>query len=140
AKLASIPIIHVYGQLGRASYPGREALPYNASNATLPVVLRAAAGITLLHEEAEDLEKAKAALIAARRVVFVGLSYHPLNLKRLQLTETTRAEVYGTASGLEIGEVDQAKRRIRETLLLKKDPTLEVEDSLRFFRRHVLLG
>jgi hypothetical protein len=49
--LAQIPIIHIYGQLGEPPYPQKGCWEYRPNREGVPNVQRAAAGITLYHEE-----------------------------------------------------------------------------------------
>jgi hypothetical protein len=85
-KLAKVPIIHVYGQLGTIPYPQRGCRQYlplgEDENNVRDALLDAAHGITLLHERASDLTEACRRLTLARRICFLGFSYHPLNLTR----------------------------------------------------------
>ena len=118
-KLAKVPIIHVFGQLGTIQYPQRgcrEYLPLGGDEGKVrDAVLDAAAGITLLHQEASDLNEARKLLGAAERVCFLGFGYHPLNLSRLTLEDSAdrRRWVFGTVLHFETGEVLQTKRRLK---------------------------
>jgi hypothetical protein len=103
--LAKIPIIHVYGQLGtvKYSYPLERYNQYRPDRDRL-INVGAARGITLLHEdESGEAEKAREVLKTAERVCFLGFSYHPLNVDRLNLGAARfdlRTTVIGTARGL----------------------------------------
>ena len=69
ATLAKIPIIHVYGQLGRSAYSDSPAFPYGPRPEVRSLdVDSAAAGITLLHEQASDLDEALQLLTDAERI------------------------------------------------------------------------
>jgi hypothetical protein len=84
ATLAKIPIIHVYGQLGKSAYSNSGAFPYGLRREVKYAdVHLAAAGITLLHEQASELNEAHKLFTAAERICFLGFSYNPLNLARL---------------------------------------------------------
>jgi len=142
ATLAKIPIIHVYGQLGRSAYSDSGAFPYGPrpfgeyADASL-----AAAGITLLHEEASDLNEAHKLLTAAERICFLGFSYNALNLARLQLKGDTivQRQVFGTALNFERGEFGQTELRLSQTLLCGR-VTLDDADNLIVLRRYLILG
>lgn len=140
AKVHSIPIIHVYGQLGKFAYPGDGSLEYGLANSKYENVARAAAGITLFHESPSDLRDAVAKLGMAKRICFLGFGYHPMNLSRLQLhSGELRRWVFGTAHGMigaEVGKTEQELKRI----LLPSAVTLESEDNLTFLRKHLILG
>ena len=138
-KLAQIPIIHVYGQLGRQSYPQPESVEYAPDNERFTKVRNAAAGITLLHEEASDLAQACKLLTDASRICFLGFSYHPLNLERLQLKDSGARQVFGTVRGLIGAEVTQVEAKLH-SVLLTANVGVNDDDSLHFLRRHLILG
>jgi len=137
--LRKIPIHHVYGQLSRHPYPDEHARPYNPERGTYKSVGYAARGITLLHEAKPKIDAAREALKAADRICFLGFSYHPLNLERLKLQDSSRRTVFGTARGLigdEIGSVEHALHSI----LLCRSVTLTDGDNLQVLRKHLILG
>ena len=143
-KLAKVPVIHVYGQLGTIPYPqpgSREYLPLGGDeNNVRDAVLDAAHGITLLHEAASDLAEARKLLEAAKRICFLGFSYHPLNLARLQLENSILHRlVFGTVLRFEAGEVKQTEERLNQVMLCGK-VTLDDTDNLTVLRRHLILG
>jgi hypothetical protein len=141
-KLAMIPIIHVYGQLGKIPYPQqgcRQYLPLGEDE--MPgVVVGAADGITLLHEAASDLAEARKLLEAAKRICFLGFSYHPLNLARLKLENSALHRlVFGTVRHFEAGEIKQTKERLNKEMLCGA-VTLDDVDNLTMLKRYVILG
>ena len=147
-KLAKVPIIHVYGQLGAIPYPQRGCRAYlphgedekKVLDALLNAVLEAAHGITLLHERASDLTEARKLLTAAERVCFLGFSYQASNLARLQLEDSVLNRwVFGTVLHFEAGEVKKTERCLNETML-SGSVTLDDADNLTVLRRHLLLG
>lgn len=105
--LRSIPIVHVYGSLGRFGLPGsslvsghREYSPF----ATSETVDAAALQIKILHESDDDspeLRRAHEFLRSSQRIIFLGFGYHETNVRRLNLRETIKggAEVYGSMYG-----------------------------------------
>jgi hypothetical protein len=138
--LAQIPIIHVYGQLGKVPYPQPGCHPYRPVRESTADVVRAAAGITLLHEEASDLKQAYELLTDARRICFLGFGYHPMNLERLTLKDSDRNRVaFGTALGLLGKEVTDVKGKLIKTLLVG-GVILDDADSLVVLRSHLILG
>lgn len=141
--LGQIPIVHVYGQLGKHSYPQKECLEYRPDQVNHAVyVRRAAEGITLYHEEAEDASAAARELLKrAERVCFLGFSYHQLNVDRLNLGAARfdlRTTVIGTARGLVGEEVPSARTRLLTAI--GGDIYLHDEDNLHILRRNVFLG
>jgi len=147
-KLAKVPIIYVYGQLGAIPYPQRGCRAYlphgedekKVLDALLNAVLEAAHGITLLHERASDLTEARKLLTAAERVCFLGFSYQASNLARLQLEDSVLNRwVFGTVLHFEAGEVKKTERCLNETML-SGSVTLDDADNLTVLRRHLILG
>jgi hypothetical protein len=122
-KLAKLPIIHVYGQLGTIPYPQHGCRQYRPlgedESKEYGAVLDAAHGITLLNEKESDVQEVHNLLGAAERVCFLGFSYHPLNLARLALHNSAgrSREVFGTARNFEVSEINQTKIRLRGAML-----------------------
>jgi hypothetical protein len=138
--LLKIPILHVYGQLSRHPYPDREARPYETDCSRYKSVGYAARGITLLYDKAKpELEAARRLLTAAERICFLGFGYHPLNLERLRLRDSSGRAVFGTARGLIGGEVASVEHALR-TYLLCGGVTLTDADNLVVLRQHLILG
>jgi len=144
-KFKNVPIIHVYGQLGRIPYPRRDCrqyLPFGEDERKVHgAVVGASQGITLLHEKESELQEVHNLLTAAERVCFLGFGYNPLNLARLQLKGDTviEREVFGTARHFEKGEFGQTELHLSSTLLCGR-VTLDDADNLTVLRRHLILG
>ena len=85
--LAQIPILHVYGQLGELPYPQQGSQMYRPDQIEHPrYVETAAAGIRLIHEEAEAASTAARELLKrAKRICFLGFSYNQFNVARLSI-------------------------------------------------------
>jgi hypothetical protein len=145
-KFAKLPIVHVYGQLGKIPYPQpgcRQYLPFGEDEKKVHgAVVGASQGITLLHEKESELEEVHNLLTAAERVCFLGFSYHPLNLARLALKDSVvgrSRQVFGTARGFKTGELDQTQQSLRRAML-SADVTLDDDDNLMTLRRYLILG
>ncbi len=144
-KFSKLPIIHVYGQLGKIPYPQRDCrqyLPLGEDEKIVPgAVVGASQGITLLHEKESELREVHNLLTAAERVCFLGFGYNPLNLARLQLEGDTviEREVFGTARHFDKGEFGQTQLHLSSTLLCGR-VTLDDADNLTVLRRHLILG
>jgi hypothetical protein len=144
-KFAKLPIIHVYGQLGKIPYPQqdcRQYVPFDEDQKKVPgEVVNASRGITLLHEEESELREVHDLLTAAERVCFLGLSYHPLNLARLALHDSAgrSREIFGTVRNFEVGEINQTKQRLGRAML-STNVTLIDDDNLTILRRFLILG
>src|SRR5206468_3427791 len=85
--LEQIPIVHVYGQLGEQRYPRRGSHQYRPDQVEHFIYVKtAAAGIKLYHEEVEAASgKARELLSRAKRICFLGFSYNPFNVARLNI-------------------------------------------------------
>ena len=143
-KFAKLPIIHVYGQLGKIPYPQRgcrQYLPLGEDVEKEPgAVVGASQGITLLHEKESELREVHNLLTAAERICFLGFSYQASNLARLQLEDSVLNRwVFGTVLHFEAAEVKKTERRLNETML-SGNVTLDDADNLTVLRRHLILG
>jgi len=144
-KFKNLPIIHVYGQLGRIPYPQRgcrQYLPLGEDEKKISgAVVGASQGITLLHEKESELEEVHNLLAAAERVCFLGFSYHLLNLARLALRDFVAGrsrQVFGTARGFKTGELDQTEESLRRAMSSTR-VTLDDDDNLMTLRRYLIL-
>ena len=138
--LAQIPIVHVYGQLGAQPYPQQGSRMYRSNEVEHPrYVETAAAGIKLYHEEAETA-RAHELLRGAKRVCFLGFSYNPFNVARVNIGGSLDLStfVFGTARGLIGLELDDARGRLAEAI--GGDIRLSDTDNLDILRRNMLLG
>ena len=102
---------------------------------------RAAAGITLYHEEvAGGPNAARELLQAAERICFLGFSYHQLNVARLKLDRPfdLRQTVIGTARGLRGIEISDAGTRVARAIGGRNE--LFDADNLDILRQHMFLG
>jgi hypothetical protein len=141
--LAKIPIIHVYGQLSTCSYSSYPLQCYNQYRPDRDRLINvgAARGITLLHEEESgEAEAARKVLEAAKRVCFLGFSYHPLNVARLKIDTffDLSTTIVGTARGWT--EMEKQVARSRLTGAMGGDPHLYNEDNLGILRHTTFLG
>lgn len=91
--LDSIPVVHVYGSLGKFVRAETDAEPegrnYDPTVDVKPLQI-ATKGIKIL-SEAEDtspeLERAKELLRQANTICFLGFGYHPRNIERLGIND-----------------------------------------------------
>ena len=97
----SIPIIHIYGQLGLYN-PVGTGLAYG-SPLELPIAREAAKNIWIMHESKDQglIQQAKDAVREAELICFLGFGYHRENLAPLGITSDTPGKhILGTAYGL----------------------------------------
>jgi len=102
--LRGLRIIHVYGSLGPLDWEepgGRKYFP----DLQVDDVRRAASGIKVIAEGRDDsaeFEQAKTAIQQGSRVFFLGMAYHPDNMRRLGLPveRIAQRELSGSAFDL----------------------------------------
>jgi hypothetical protein len=120
-KLRSLPIIHLYGQLGGLPSLDGEGIEFGAPLS--PEVLRRAAdGVQIIHEDVTQnpqFRRAHEFLESAERVCFLGFGYDRTNLERLAgYNAPSRQGVIGSAKGLTSREC----RLVRENLTRLRFP------------------
>jgi hypothetical protein len=144
--LAKIPIIHVYGQLGKTRYPTRGSQQYRPDQQNhFRYGETAADGIKLYHEEAGAAStRARELLGSGKRICFLGFSYNPFNVDRLNIGGSLdlSTTVIGTTRGVFGRELEAAKNRLAEALggdihLVR---SVNSEDNLDILRDHMFLG
>ncbi len=109
--LKVIPIVHVYGQLGKLHELEGRGRPYRPDLS--PESINAAVGeMQILHEadlNSSALAQARKLLLEAHEICFLGFGYHPTNLERLEVKNLGSRHVIGTAYKLEFGETHAAR-------------------------------
>jgi hypothetical protein len=119
--VGAIPIHHVHGQLGFPSWlrslpsdTDREYWrPYGDLDFSPEALTQCAEGIRILDDEVEHdpvVHAARAAITAAEQVCFLGFSYHPLNLPKLQLDRMRSKRLLGTGYGLAEGRANAIRQ------------------------------
>ncbi len=116
--LQAIPIVHVYGQLGKHPYVDKEGRPYGQPLDDKNDLDRCVAEIKLFPEDGpvDTFSKAHKLLEEAVKVVFLGFGYNRTNLERLQLHRIPKSQTMfaGTAVGLEAAEKREVINAVRE--------------------------
>jgi hypothetical protein len=121
AKLAEIPIIHVYGNTGYLPWEKHPSdLPYAiyGDHRTTPgrMALRTHEMINLIYDERKDspeLEKAKELIQKTDRIIFLGFGYDEINLSILGLPDLLKGKtVLGTAFNSTENERDQIETKL----------------------------
>jgi hypothetical protein len=135
-----IPLVHVYGQLGKLpEVNDGEGRAFGAGLDHEGVTM-AMKEMQVIHEaqtNSAELQHARKLLHWADRILFLGFGFHPKNLERLGVREFGARAVGGTAFNLLEGE----RQPIRDTFegggITLGDPD---EDVLLFLRRRPLLS
>jgi hypothetical protein len=162
-QFTNIPIIHVHGLLGKLPWQSENGIPYGCQvenpsqkgnfsfdiNLTVP----AAKQIAVISEDqftSKEFESAFQLLSKADQIYFLGFSYHPTNMKRLQLEYLSKlnqlrktysdesvwvkhSHLQGTALGMEDAEIHSVQNKWHVRL-----PERHC-DSLQFLRRFAIL-
>ena len=124
-RCRTIPIVHMHGALGALSWleesPGSRS--YGSQNPSFDEVQACAKQIQLVSDDMnpETIERAKALLAAADTVCFLGFSFHPLNLRKLnhdQLTSGKSRQIRATAFKMPNGPRGAVKRRFEKKIVL----------------------
>jgi hypothetical protein len=133
--LSSIPIIHVYGQLGLPHYLSKNGRPYTTV-VTPEAINQCVTEIKIIRELAdvtEEFEQVHRLMSEASIVCFLGFGYHRTNILRLRVFELEGKRVLGSAYGLE----DDERRRIRRLFEpVKIHLGHRGEDACDFIRRY----
>ncbi len=108
--LSTIPIVHLYGTLGDL----RENVPQHheySAHLSADNVKIAADSMKIIHESEDDtpeFNQAASLLEQSERIYFLGFGYHPTNVRRLRVFNSTwsneqkeRQMVSGTSEGIE---------------------------------------
>jgi hypothetical protein len=112
-----VPVLHMHGDLGEKAWltdrvPSGAGRPYEPT--TDPDVVRAVAErIRIVHHGVPDetTDRARLWLREAERILFLGFSYHDLNLAKLNIPETLRGkQVRGTRLGMGQGPIARVNR------------------------------
>ncbi len=108
--LQSIPIIHLYGDLGKLEGTTQVAQKYSPNLETARVEA-AAESMKIIHESkgtTPEFDQGVELLEEAERIYFLGFSYHPTNVRRLRVFDSDwdeerkkRQIVKGTVLGIE---------------------------------------
>lgn len=146
--LSCIPIIHVYGQLGKPSFWAADGRSYS-SELTSQIVKRCISEIKIITEQSgtsEELEKAHKFIRDAAVVCFLGSGYHAMNVQRLQIDDLVRppkrilGSVYhlGTDEIRRVGQLfkpfwEQTTKRARPNYFVLGNPH---EDVMQFIKNH----
>jgi hypothetical protein len=140
ALLNVIPIVHVHGDLGAPKWHERfrtdsQARDYSPTSDPARVV-DAAGRIQIVHQPPEQgtLALAHEFLRTSARVLFLGFSYHELNLQKLRIPELLKekasGDIVGTRFGLGDGPFSRVRRLSENTISPWGPGTVTIMDVL----------
>jgi len=140
--LRSIPIVHLYGQLGELPPLCNDGLGIAyGSPVTVETLRKAASGIKIIHEVVPDegpFKQAHELLRNAARVCFLGFGYSQTNIQRLLGYDPGHPpEFFGSAMGFTPRECEFIRSYL-QGLGFGRITCLEENfgEAIRFLRRH----
>jgi hypothetical protein len=134
--MQTIPIIHVYGQIGYLPWQEKNHFrtyePIKQDEMTLLTIKESSEGIKIIHEEhAEDdpaFKQARGLLGKADKIIFLGFGYHDQNLKRLGIENISKnnsshvlVSIIGSAYHLTNNQRNQIFRKSKERISFQFD-------------------
>lgn len=138
-----IEIHHVYGQIEELKYQTTNNKPLHYGNIHRNNSFDLIKNIKVIHEERvrDKKEELKNWIINSRKIYFLGFGYSPENLKAIGYDEIDIAhfqnkKIYGTVFGLENGEIEEVKKRLRIDLI-RSSFYLQLRDSDITFNQNI---
>ena len=132
--LRSIPIVHIYGQLGELDLIDSTGRPYTPDFDSADLK-KCASEISIIHEYSEitpSIVVAHQLMSDADTLCFLGFGYHDLNVQRLEIDQSFNGNrFWGTAYGLKDGEAEKVQSLFNKKIELG----YEGERILDFIRR-----
>jgi hypothetical protein len=115
--LKGIPIVHVYGQLGKPHFLAPDGRNYT-NEITPTTIKKCVPEIKILHEGVEDtneFQRAHELISQAQILCFLGFGYQEVNVRRLKLNEhlPRNCRVLGSAFELETDELKRVEHMFR---------------------------
>lgn len=139
----SIPIIHVYGQLGEALFLNSNGRDYS-NLLDYGNLKKSAESISLIYEKnnvevnSENLKTAHNTIEETDLLIFLGFGYLEENIKRLKLEQYyKRLQIVGTFYGMKAGEISRVKYLFEQYSVLQTSQGIKVYelDVLEFLRQ-----
>lgn len=132
----SIPIVHIYGTLGRLQWQSKEDWRKYGDPLTTKDAGDKLSTIKVIHEGAEEnFIMAHQLLDKAKKIIFLGFGYNSENLKRLRIDTFTSTRIaIGTTFDLRINEVNMIKKAYPRIWLAEDTDKM---DCLEFLRSRV---
>lgn len=115
-----IPILHIYGELGLPRFLSGDGREYDAT-VNSESIRKCVEGIKIMPEVEDSystLKQVHKTLSEAGKLVIIGFSFHPVNVRRLRLGETYKGKIVGTVKGMQDGEISRLKRRCINTVFM----------------------
>ncbi|MGD0307174.1 MAG: hypothetical protein ABSC71_20305 [Candidatus Acidiferrales bacterium] len=139
AKVQSVPIVHVYGQLGSLPSPISVGMAFGTPESP-HLIDQAADSIQIVHEDrpnSQNFQDANRLIREAQTLCFVGFGYDETNLHRLLTRPEDRyKEVIGSAKGLTQRESENVINIFRQIGYENVKLDWSDGEALSFLRKH----
>ncbi|MCH7760389.1 hypothetical protein IIA15_03170 [candidate division TA06 bacterium] len=133
--LKSIPIIHLYGQLGKPDFYDKTGRPFTPEVSQVNIK-KCIDEIQIFHELVEDsaeLKEARELVSKSEILCFLGFGYHPENIKRLSINESFKGiNMLGSVYQFGKNEINQVHRLLKGRIRVGANN----ENALQFLRNH----
>ena len=129
-----ITILHIYGSLGAPKFLDKAGRNYEQT-VDIENIKKCVEAIKIMPEVEDShttLEEVQYTIHAAERIIFIGFSFHSLNVKRLKLNAAQSGNVFGTVCNMMDGEISRVRATLREYEI--HDAHLHEKDALNFLR------
>jgi len=141
-SLSQLKILHVYGQIAPLKWQNPSDYVDYKPLLSESFLQNTANNIRTIYEQKEspELNEARQLLAQAEQIFFLGFGYAEENLEILKLSDRTKRTswIYGTAFGLENGELNDYRNKIIEWLPVDSSQRVRVEnmDCLKLLRNY----
>ncbi|GBD88338.1 hypothetical protein BMS3Abin03_02273 [bacterium BMS3Abin03] len=141
-QVKSIPINHVYGQVGFLPWQGKEPIIYFGQDCRLDIIDSIQKNIKIIYDFEKGIDEEINNLIReAKKIFFLGFGYAEENLKILKIPEQLEKgqKVFGTALYFNEEEILRTKHRLNGKYVsnFHKDMIIEKCDCLTLLRKYL---
>ena len=132
--MTNLSIVHPYGTISALPWQspdGGISFGLQANRAALDQMVNRIKTYTERVTEGDELARIKAMVREAETIVFLGFSYHPVNMQLLSPgNECEARQVFGTVKGIAKGDRDEVRQAIRSMLKRPLRKTREVAGGI----------
>jgi hypothetical protein len=133
--MKQISIVHIYGNLGDPNFLNKDGRDFDTT-LEKRTIEKCVDGIKIMPEIGDShstLPEVHKLLVAAERIIFIGFSFHPVNVHRLKLAaKDNNGKIFGTVCGMKDGEISRVRQTLRKYGV--QDTKLHDLDALNFLR------
>lgn len=117
--IKNLKIIHPYGDIGCLPWQETDGIPFGfgANRSAMQFMASRIKTFTEQIEQQDVLNAIREEMEAANTLVFLGFSYHPVNMKLLNLNDDCKTErIFGTGFGMSPSNLHEILEEIRNRL------------------------